>query len=434
MTTLGEIRKLLTQYRGLRREIYVLCFGRVVTNLGSMVWPMLTLILSRKLGMNASTIALFMAASGVVMLPANLLGGRLADRCNKKRLIILFDTISVICYVACAAVPMSLASVGLMLVAAVFQNMEWPSYNALIAELSTTKQRESAFSLSYLCANLGLVLSPTIAGLLFENYLWLTFLISGLSIACSTVLIFFLIRDLTPSVDDSEAATYQESRTGLSLMNILRENRTVVLFVIAAALYSAAYSQYNYLMPLSMSTVHGERGAVLFGTVSSLNCIVVVLFTPLLTRLFSKLHEPARYLIGLLFIIAGYGVFLILLGFIPAYYMAILLFTWGEIVVTTSEGPYLSTRIPASHRGRINAFSSLLSGFSYAALNLGVGWLYDHFKPVFAWIPVMGCLLLAVAMGIVLIRTDRVRYPTLYAKADADASSEDRVTTKREGT
>ena len=37
-----------SQYRGLRREIYILCFGRVVTNLGSMVWPMLTLILSQK--------------------------------------------------------------------------------------------------------------------------------------------------------------------------------------------------------------------------------------------------------------------------------------------------------------------------------------------------------------------------------------------------
>ena len=33
-----------SQYRGLRRENYVLFFGRIVTNMGSMVWPMLTMI------------------------------------------------------------------------------------------------------------------------------------------------------------------------------------------------------------------------------------------------------------------------------------------------------------------------------------------------------------------------------------------------------
>jgi hypothetical protein len=33
------LMKLLNQYRGLRREIYVLFFGRIVTNLGSMIWP-----------------------------------------------------------------------------------------------------------------------------------------------------------------------------------------------------------------------------------------------------------------------------------------------------------------------------------------------------------------------------------------------------------
>ena len=48
---------LLNQYRGLRKEVYVLFFGRVVTNLGAMVWPLLTLIMNQKLGMSASLVA-----------------------------------------------------------------------------------------------------------------------------------------------------------------------------------------------------------------------------------------------------------------------------------------------------------------------------------------------------------------------------------------
>ena len=84
-----------SQYRGLRRENYVLFFGRIVTNLGSMVWPMLTMILNQKLGMSAGNIAILTAVFGVLMMPANLLGGKLADRLNKKNIIIVGDIVSV---------------------------------------------------------------------------------------------------------------------------------------------------------------------------------------------------------------------------------------------------------------------------------------------------------------------------------------------------
>ena len=97
----------LSQYRGLRKEIYVLFFGRVVTNLGAMVWPMLTMIMSQKLGMNASTIATVMVLAGIVMVPANMAGGKLADKFNKKRIIVGFDIVSIVCYIICGLVPLS---------------------------------------------------------------------------------------------------------------------------------------------------------------------------------------------------------------------------------------------------------------------------------------------------------------------------------------
>ena len=42
-----RIMNLISQYKGLRKENYVLCFGRFVTAMGAMVRPMLTMILSR---------------------------------------------------------------------------------------------------------------------------------------------------------------------------------------------------------------------------------------------------------------------------------------------------------------------------------------------------------------------------------------------------
>lgn len=415
--------KLLSQYKGLRREIYILFFGRVVTNLGSMVWPMLTMILRQKLGLDAFTISVVMVGSMLIMLPANLLGGRLADRRNKKHVIVVCDSVSILCYFVCAAVPLGYASVGLMLAAGICQSMEWPSYNALFADLTLTKDRERAYSLEYLGANLGLVLSPTIAGLLFKDYLWLSFLISGVAIGCSTLLIGLKIKDITPVEDKSEAAAYQASEGDRSLWGVLKQNRVLVLYLVAATLCGAAYSQVSYLMPLDMGAVHGDDGALIYGTVNSLNCVVVVLFTPVITRLFRHLTELKKVLLGISLLGAGCAVFLLLMGRIPMYYAAMLIFTWGEIFNTISDGPYVSSRVPASHRGRINSAASVLSSALYAVFSLVIGRLYDTLGRGPSWGVVLAMLLCAETLVLVLIRRDRIAYPKLYETSDREEAN-----------
>ena len=48
------MKQLIFQYRGLKKEIYILFIGRLVTAMGSFVWPMLTFFLTTKLGLSES--------------------------------------------------------------------------------------------------------------------------------------------------------------------------------------------------------------------------------------------------------------------------------------------------------------------------------------------------------------------------------------------
>lgn len=408
------MKSLLNQYRGLRREIYILFFGRMVTNLGSMVWPVMTMILSQKLGFSASEISYFFVGTSVVSLPASLLGGKLADRFNKKRIIIICDAVSVLCFFISAALPLGIPSVLIMVFAGIFQNVEYPSYDALFADLSTTKDRERAYSLEYLGANLGLVLSPTIAGLLFQNYLWLSFLISGVAIGLSTLLIGLLIRDITPVEDNSVESAYQEKKEGVGIFQVLKENPLIFLYLACGILYGAAYGQYNYIMPLDMAAVHGESGAVIFGTVSSLNCIVVVIFTPIITKVFAKMRDTGKMITGRILVFSGYLIFLVLLGFIPGYYAAMLIFTWGEIFATISEGPYVSTRVPASHRGRINGIMTIAHTAIIGVVDLIVGQVYDRGGSLPTWILILSVAALSTGLAVILKVRDRKVYPKLY--------------------
>ncbi len=405
---------LINQYKGLRREIYVLFFGRIVTSLGSMVWPLLTLILSRKLGMNATQIAMITILSGIAFLPASVIGGKLADRFNKKMVIVWCDLVSILFYIACAIMPLSLRTVFMIMVAGACQQLEYPAYNSLVADLTLSKDRERAYSLEYLGMNMGLVAAPTIAGFLFEHFLWVAFLTSGISIGISTLLIFLLIKDIKPIEEKDEASGYQQRQDNVSIFQILRKNKLIILYAFIMMLYWGAYGQYGYLMPLDMGQLHGENGAVIYGSVSSLNSIIVVVFTPILTRLFSKMVSTKKALTGHVFLMLGFVIFLLFRGHVPFYYAAMFLFTLGEIMTTFVEGPYLTQRIPSSHRGRINGIMSIAQSILSGVMMLTIGGLYDNVSPAAAWSLVIAVLSFSLLLCVVLIVMDRKVYPALY--------------------
>lgn len=407
---------ILSQYRGLRRENYILCFGRLVTAMGSMVMPMLTMILNQKMGMSAGHIAWVIAASGIFILPANLVGGRIADRFNKKMNIVYLDMVSVVCYIACAVLPLSAVSIVLMFIASAGQSMEQPSYNALVADLTATKDRARAYSLQYLGVNLGYVMAPTVAGFLFQNYLWLAFLISGVSIGCSSILIFLFIKDITPEKETSQKAVYQREREGTSLWTVLKENKLILLYILTLSGYYATYQMYNYLMPLDLASLHGDRGAVIFGSITSVNCVVVIVFTPLITRAFSRVSEPVKTICGQTLLLTGFAIFLLSSGHIPLYYVAMTVLTWGEIFAVLAESPYLTKRVPASHRGRIDGLCSVIRTGITGGYQVLIGFIYQIGASAAAWIAVLAIGSGFVLMAVCLAVKDRKVYENLYQK------------------
>lgn len=408
---------IFSQYKGLRKELYILLIGRVMTNMGSMIWPMFTLILNQKLGLNATVIAACVIIYCMVSLPISLIGGKLADRLNKKNIIVVCDLVSIASFIYCSIVPISLSSIIVFSVASLFQSVEWPSYDALVADFSTSKDREKAYSLSYLGSNLGLVLSPTLAGFLFNNHLNLAFLINGIAIALSTVLIFFRIKDVHREKDDGVASEYEadlDSKT--SAVSFILRNRVVLLFILASALANGVYAMYNYLMPLDMGMTYAERGSVLFGSMTSVNCIVVVTCTALITRLFSKVRESGKMLIGEGLILAGYLIFLLFIRQPWLCFVAITVFTFGEIFNTISSSPFLTRRIPASHRGRILAVMNVVCGLSGSGIQLLVGMLYDRSGSTTAWSSVIAIGLVEIVIIAVMAVFDGKDYPDLQKR------------------
>ena len=404
--------KFIQQYKNLSKEIYVLFFGRIVTSMGSLIWPLLTLILKNKLGYNATTIATLTMAMSILQFPMLLLGGKLADTLNRKKIIIVCDLVTVVSYIICGLLPLSNYSIALFYIAGVFATIEGPSYDALVADLSDSESREKAYSLQYLGMNLGLVLSPTIGGLLFENYLWLAFILTGLATLSSTILIILFIKRL--SVEKGNVSAYEEKRENESVFRILRERKTLILYALVCGFGGIVYAQFNYLLPLNMETLYGAKGATIFGMLTSTNAIVVIIATPLITTFLSRLMDVRKILIGESLIVLGLFGYRFVQGAMVPYFILMILFTIGEVFNTLGHQPYMTRRIPSTHWGRVNSFVNTVNGLFAGVGNIFIGKIVDVKGYDMAWLVVGVLGAVAIILVVMLNLVDKRQFGLLY--------------------
>ena len=417
------MKQLFSQYSGLKREIYILFIGKLVTAMGSFVWPMLTFFLTTKLGLSDGMSTLLIATASILSFPAALLGGKLADRFPRKNIIILFDCLTVSLYLLAAVLPLTMGTAALLFLAGLFQTIESPAYDALNSDYSTTAQREKAYSLSYLGFNLGFIIGAGVSGLLFEHFLRLAFCINGLSIFVSTALIFFFIHPKNAVTEDAAAMEAQYSEYELPVeesvpvLTVLRQRPVLIWMLLMGCFASMPSNLVGILLPLQLKDTLGVAGATVYGYLNSLNGFVVILFTPVLTILLRKFTEIPKTILGLLLFTAGIVLFAAEMP-VALLYAGMFVFTLGEVVTVLGSNPYASRRIPASHRGRVGGISTVVYSIFSSLTQYAISFLLilweSNYLLIWTVFILLG-LLSAVAYGFLYV-PDKRTFPKLYGQ------------------
>ncbi len=405
-----------SMYTHLPKEIYVLAFGKIMTSMGALIWPMLTLIMSEKLNLNGQTIGMYMMMFSMFMGPFYLLGGKMADKYNKKHIIVTFDLIGNSLYFVCAVLPISMTTLYLLAIASVFQSMEQPAYDALIADLTTYKDRERAYSLNYLAMNLGLVMAPMIGGILFNNYLNLSFFINGLADISSTLLLLLFIKNVKNTVKDSKTVNEYEKGESGSIFKVFSERKLFFLLFIISGIAAMIYNQFNFLMPLHMEEAFRGSGAFKFGILASINAVVVVIGTPIVTKKFSGVTDVRIMYFGQLLESLGLAFFIFVNRYFVVAVVGIIIFTIGEIFGSISKTPYLTKRIPETHRGRVLSITNSCAGLIGILSNYVIGILIDYYTFHTVWSIITAIGLFTMILYSIYLRMDKKAYPGLYSE------------------
>lgn len=407
------------QYSGLSKSAYVLFFARLVTSMGSFIWPMLTLIMSLKLGYNEKEIALIFLIISVVFLPGTIIGGKLADKFNKKTIIIIFDLISVTFFVLCAFTDPGNLMLIFFSIAGLFATMEGPAHEALAMEASLPKERDKFFSLTYLGFNIGFIIGAALGGFMITDHLSLAFLIDGATTLASTILIIlFVVPIKKEAMKEEDKNKYEDAEHKDTSIGILRRRKSILYQIMLVAITAFIYDQWVFIIPLHMADIFGEvNGPLFYGFVASFNGFVVIIATPILTYLFRKIFEIPKIITALVLYAIAF-IFLINVDQLPIFFVFIFLFTLGEILNSISLNPFLSRRIPSTHRGRINSYIGI---FAFTGMILGkllVGELVSKFGFNTGYTTISMFASLAAILTYLNYKLDKKLFPDLYIRTE----------------
>ncbi len=398
---MNPIKKYFNAYRGLPESLYILFGATVINSTGMFVFPFLTLYLTGRLGMTQEEAGFFIMMVSIAYIPANFIGGKIADTFGRKKLMVVAQIISGLLYIPCGFPGIGSNIRWFLLASVFFDGMTDPARTAMMTDLTTPETRRPAFSLTYLGHNLGFAVGMVIAGFLFEKYTSWLFWGNAIAILAAISLVAVKVKETKPTHEQVEASfgtgRQDEGHRG-NIVQALLSRPNLIIFTVLTGLYGFVYAQHRFILPLQTKAFFGDRGPVIYGTLMTLNAMMVILLsTPIMTLTQHWKPINAVALAGILFAL-GFG----LIGLAPSVlliYITTAIWTLGEIVNATNEGTYVANHTPISHRARFQAFLPLLGGFGWTISPPIVGAFTDRFGLRTAW-PFLGAIAAIASIAI----------------------------------
>lgn len=345
--------------------------------------PMITLILTQKIGFSKNETGTLATVFMLTQAPFLLLGGKLVDRLGSKKVIVIFNLLGTAAYIPCGFMRPNIGMALMIALAANLFSVAAPAYNSIVTEVADEKNLKSAYSILYLGFNLGFAIGPALAGILFNRHLNLLFFIDSFTCVISTMLVLFLVPETKSAAKRENQKILPEN--GGSVFKFLFNSPALLIFSGIFLVYNFCYSQWGFMLPLQTASIFKEEGAKYYSLFVSTNAITVILLTPALTAITHRFRPLAVMAAGGLsyfisFLVFGYGR---LLGM---FFFGAVILTIGEILVNINSNIYVAQKTPQEYIGRANSLLSLINGAGVAIgpvimghvlliLNYGEAWL-----------------------------------------------------------
>ena len=392
----------LKSYLKLPRNVYFILIANIINSAGSFVYPFLAMFLTIKLGYGEYSagiiLTIVIAAEGA----GRLIGGKLADWIGRKIIIIILSLIGAAIYIAIAFLNKPAAVPYLIIIEGFIKSGAFPALNALIIDITNKKNRSDAFYLIYLGHNIGFAIGPLAAGFLFVNYINLIFLIDAVTTILALIPIIFFVKETlnikTGIYLTKDNIPIEEKPESGNVIKIFFKKPILYGFALISIIFSFIYAQSSFSLPIYLENIFVERGPKFYGSLMTVNAVVVIAMTLFLISLMKKFNPILNIsLAGILFA-AGFG--MLFYSSVYAFFIiSTVIWTFGEIINSVSSNVLIANYSPATHRGRFNAIIYFISGTGFALGPLIAGLFIKYFGiknvwPLLFWLSIFASIMM----------------------------------------
>jgi predicted MFS family arabinose efflux permease len=377
-------------FRGLPREVWILCIALLVNRAGTMVMPFLSLFLIRSRSFSEGQVAMALVSFGVGSVVGSYVAGRLCQRWGalavmKVTLVSAGLTFLILPWLE--SYPAWIAGLG---IGSLFGEGFRPGVMTAVSAAAPVEVRTRSLALLRLAANLGLTIGPAVGGFLASwNYSWL-FFADGATSLLAALWLQQAFRGRQRRASFASSAAPSGSLAGSAL-----KDRSFLALIAVVFLFACVLFQLLGAFPLHLRDFYG-LGEREIGLLFGLNGLLIVLFEMPLVRSLERFPEGRLLGVGTLLLCTGFALLPAgsTFGFVA---FTVVIWTLGEMVGL----PFSNTLVARLAGDRVGEYMGVYTAtFSLALLiapALGI-WTYHHSGPTVLWMSAgalgpLGCLL-----------------------------------------
>lgn len=316
----------------------------------------------------------FLIAMVFVSFITNLLGGYLADRFSRKRLLVTTSALTALTFITMTISLTFDWMLLFMVIYAVFSvtsNLGRPAMGAIIIDATTKENRQAVYALDYWLINLSIAIGTALGGWLYVSNQLLLFWI--LSFTSSVLPIaYYLFLDDTPRTWQRQKLRGVITDIFTSYQLAWRDRPFVKVVFGSMCILAAEFSMGSYVAvrladsfePLSFAgwSINGVR---MMSIINIENTLLVVTLTFVVQRLAKRLSPRRTLAAGLMLYTIGYVV-VTSANIMTALMVFIFIATIGELLYSPVLNTQKANMMPADQRGAYSAFA----GTSFAGADL----------------------------------------------------------------
>lgn len=393
----NPIARIKKVYNEFPRLFWVVVAVRFIDALGgTLLFPFFALYITQRFKVGMAEAGLLLGMSSFFGLFGSMIGGALADKFGRRRLIIfglVFSAVSSLSYGLANDIKLLYP---LTIFVGLLSSLAYPAHDALLADILPEEKRQEGFGILRVAFNYSFIFGTALGGFIAARSFFALFVIDAV-VSCITAFIIYRWLPETKPTLQKEAEHKDESlwQTVKGYGVVLRD-LPFLAFIFAGMLALIVYQQQYSSLAVFLRDTRGidSKG---FGLILSATALEVVLFQFWISRVLRRQPPFLTMVWGTVIYAIGFFMYGLVYGF-PLFLLAALIVCLGEMLFFPASSVLAANFAPENMRGRYMAVFGLVWSIPATIGPAMAGLILDNFDPNLLWY-LGGTICLLSALG-----------------------------------